>query len=166
MVFNAGFGFFIFFLYKYLFFTCVELKYGMSEIGGSNIIILGGFVVLLIAYLIFLMKKMDCFESLTLKLTGRRYKVNTFDTLTKNKEIPSDKIKKIENKFAIYIESLPTDEKPDVLKENSLNGPSVNIKLWYFLVIMIEHIVNMAAIVFLSSSFGYFNFLIGFLFLL
>jgi hypothetical protein len=44
-----------------------------------------------------------------LKLTGRRYKINTFDTLVKNKEIPSDKIKKIEKKFAVYIENLPMD---------------------------------------------------------
>jgi hypothetical protein len=72
----------------------------------------GGFVLLLIAYIIFLIKKLEWFETFTLKLTGRRYKINTFDTLVKNKEIPTDKIKKIEKKFAVYIENLPMDEKP------------------------------------------------------
>jgi hypothetical protein len=95
LVFNAGFGFFLFYLYKCLFFTCVQVKYGMGQIGGINVVILGGFIILLIVYIFLLVKKLELFETFTLKLTGRRYKINTFDTLVKNKEIPSDKIKKI-----------------------------------------------------------------------
>ncbi len=67
---------------------------------------------MLIAFIILLTRKLEWFDTLTLKLTGRRYKINTFDTLVKNKEIPKDKIKKIEKKFAIYIENLPMDDKP------------------------------------------------------
>ena len=58
LIFNAGFGFFLFYLYKCFFFTFVQVKYGMGQIGGINVVILGGFFILLIVYIFLLVKKL------------------------------------------------------------------------------------------------------------
>ena len=65
LVFNAGFGLFLFFSYKYLFYTLIQAKYGMDSIGGLNIIMIAGPFVILAFYMFFLVRKMHCFSTFT-----------------------------------------------------------------------------------------------------
>jgi hypothetical protein len=85
LIFNAGFGLFLFFLYKFMFFSMIQLKYGLNSFSVPDIIVLGFTVIMLLFYTCCLVKKLDWFDSFTLKLQLRQPKINIMETLAKNK---------------------------------------------------------------------------------
>ena len=128
LVFNAGFGLFLFFQYKLLFFSLVQIKYGLDSLSFMDIVVMGMTTLMLLFYCCCLVRRLDWFMSFTLKLTGRQPKINIMDTLAKNKVIDSIKIKRIETNFFQYIDSLPEDEKPEAIRSVAMSASQINIK--------------------------------------
>lgn len=109
LVFNAGFGLFIFFLYKFLFFSLVQMNLKASSLTALDIIVTAIPIIMLLFYSICLFRKLDWFKSFTEELKGRKLKINIMETMAKNKVIDADKIKRIEKRFLEYLESLPEE---------------------------------------------------------
>lgn len=95
LVFNLGFGLFLFFFYKCLFFTCIQVKYGMSSLALLDMVLMSIFGVILLFYLILLFAKIEYFDSLLESVGKPKSKINVFDRLSKNPEITRSQIKKI-----------------------------------------------------------------------
>ncbi len=95
LVFNAGFGLFIFFLYKFLFFSLAQMNLKASSLTALDIIVTVIPVIMLFFYSICLIRKLDLFKSFTEELKGRKLKINIMETMAKNKVIDIDKIKRI-----------------------------------------------------------------------
>jgi uncharacterized membrane protein len=109
LVFNAGFGLFIFFLYKFLFFSLVQMNLKASSLTALDIIVTAIPIIMLLFYSICLIRKLDWFKSFTEELKGRKLKINIMETMAKKKVIDADKIKRIEKRFLEYLESLPEE---------------------------------------------------------
>jgi hypothetical protein len=150
LVFNAGFGLFLFFLYKLMFFSLIQFKYGLDSFSALDMMVLGCAVLMMLFYAFCLVKRLEWFGSFILKLTLRQPKINIMETLAKNKVIDPSKIKKIEARFLDYVKSLPDDQKPEAIRSVELSATQINIKLWYLLIIFVEHAINMSVVVFLG----------------
>jgi hypothetical protein len=151
LVFNAGFGLFLFFLYKFMFFSLIQLKYGLDSFSALDMIVLGSAALMLLFYTFCLVRKLDWFASFTLKLTMRQPKINIMETLAKNKVMDPSQIKKIETRFLNYVKALPDEEKPEAIRSVELSATQINIKLGYLLIFLVEHVINMSVVVFLGT---------------
>ena len=155
LVFNAGFGLFLFFQYKLLFFSLVQIKYGLDSLSFMDIVVMGMTTLMLLFYCCCLVRRLDWFMSFTLKLTGRQPKINIMDTLAKNKVIEPTQTKRIETRFLAYIKALPDDQKPEAIRSMEFSATQINLKLWYLVIVLVEHLLNMAVVVFLGTSFSF-----------
>jgi hypothetical protein len=151
LVFNVGFGLFLFFLYKSMFFFLVQIKYGIESLSVIDVIVMGSTIFMFVFYSFCLLRKLDWFTTFTLKITLRQPKINIMETLAKNKVIEPAKIKRIETKFLNYVKALPEAQKPEAIKSVEMSATRINIKLWYLMMALVEHTINMAVVVFLGS---------------
>lgn len=116
LVFNVCFGLFLFFLYKFMFFFLVQIKYGLNSLSVIDMIVMGSTVLMLVFYTFSLLKKLEWFTTFTSKITLRQPKINIMKTLVKNKVIEPEKIKRIENKFLDYVKALPDAQKSEAIR--------------------------------------------------
>jgi hypothetical protein len=151
LVFNVGFGLFLFFLYKFLFFSLVQIKYGTDSLSVTDMVVVGIAVLMLLFYSVCLVAKLDWFATFILKLALRQPKINFMETLAKNKVIEPVKIKRIETRFMNYVKALPDSQKPEAIRSVETSVSRINIKLWYLTTTLIEHAINMAVVVCLGS---------------
>lgn len=116
LVFNLGFGLFLLFFYKCLFFVCIQVKYGMSSLASLDMVLMSILGVILLFYLVLLFAKIEYFDSLLESVGKPKSKINVFDRLSKNPEITASQIKRIEERFQKYLDMLPDNEKPESMR--------------------------------------------------
>lgn len=68
MIGNFSFGFFIFFLYKFLVYAMIQLKFASGGISGINMIIMASIGGLFLVFMLLLVVKYDIFSSFSEKM--------------------------------------------------------------------------------------------------